>query len=91
MNPCLAQPGGCWTHPALLPLLHHTVQAFDGQLTARQRRPRYVSNIWLKRLKQLGLSEHLLVRVSVPTGALGKMDLLESKFLEESERRSDLF
>lgn len=50
-----------------------------------------MSNIWLKRLKQLGLSEHLLVRVSVPTEALGKMDLLESKFLEESERRSDLF
>lgn len=41
-----------------------------------------MSNIWLKTLKQLGPSEHLLDRVPVPTEALGEMELLKNKFQE---------
>lgn len=49
---------------------------------AWQRLPAYMSNIWLKTLKQLGPSEHLLDRVPVPTEALGEMELLKNKFQE---------
>lgn len=51
----------------------------------------YMSNIWLKRLKPLGLCEHLFIYVSVPKEALGKTELLENKLSEESERSSGPF